>query len=118
MLWSISYEQSGFIKGNDTQKQLLHIVHMIQSDRMLNKETRGIFLDVEGAFDAIPHYLLLHKLKSYGLSNSLINFLKSYLDSRKLRVKVNGSVSDWSAPGTINQSINLKGIYSAKLHLE
>jgi hypothetical protein len=48
---------------------------------MLNKETHGTFLDVEGAFDAIPHYLLIHKLKSYGLSNGLINFLKSLLVS-------------------------------------
>jgi hypothetical protein len=84
---------------------------------MLNKETCVIFLDVEGAFDAIPHYLLLHKIKAYGLSNSLINFLKSYLDRRRLRVKVNGSVSDWSAPGTINSGVPQGSILGPLLFL-
>jgi hypothetical protein len=58
--------QSGFLHGHDTQKQLIQITHMLKSNINNGMETRGIFLDIEGAFDAIPHFLLIHKLKSFG----------------------------------------------------
>jgi hypothetical protein len=65
---NLLYErQSGFLPGHDTQKQLLDIVHMIHSNDEAQMLTSGIFLDVAGAFDAVPHFLLMHKLKSYGI---------------------------------------------------
>jgi hypothetical protein len=48
-------------------KNKIHIVHRIHSNRSENRETRGVFLVIEVAFDTIPHYLLLYKLKAYGL---------------------------------------------------
>jgi hypothetical protein len=66
--------QSGFTKGHNTQVQLVHMVHSISSHRNAKMDTRGVFLDVEGAFDAIPHYLLLHKLRSYGFSHILLTY--------------------------------------------
>jgi hypothetical protein len=57
--------QSGFLPGHDTQKQLIEIVHMLKSNINNGMETIGIFLDIEGAFDAIPHFLLVHKLIWY-----------------------------------------------------
>jgi hypothetical protein len=56
-------------------------------------DTRGIFLDVEGAFDAITHFWLVHKLRSYGFNADIVELIKSYLSNRKLRVIVNNSLS-------------------------
>jgi hypothetical protein len=59
--------QSGFMPGHDTQKQLLHIVHMLLKNNESKMVTRGVFLDIAGAFDAVPHYLLIRKLHAYGI---------------------------------------------------
>jgi hypothetical protein len=39
---------------------------------------------------------LIYKLKRYGISGNLINWLKNYLTNRKQRVVVNGVTSDWT----------------------
>ncbi len=54
-----------------------------------NKENiAAIFIDLSKAFDTIPHSLLVKKLENYGLSNSAVMLIKSYLTSRYQRVKI------------------------------
>ena len=43
---------------------------MILTNSEANKITRGVFLDIAGAFDAVPHYLLVKKLQAYGISGN------------------------------------------------
>jgi hypothetical protein len=109
--------QAGFLKGHDTQKQLLEIVHMIKTNITNKSEMRGIFLDIEGAFDAIPHFLLLHKLKSLGIGPSITKLLKSYLMDRTLRAKVNNCYSEWSQPGEVNCGVPQGSILGPLLFL-
>lgn len=52
-------------------------------------------MDLSKAFDCISHPLLLSKLKAYGLNDSAVYLLSSYLENRKQRVKVGDSVSCW-----------------------
>ena len=47
------------------------------------------------AFDCIPHNLLLAKLRAYGVSEHSVSLLKSYLFSRKQRVKIGDTYSSW-----------------------
>jgi hypothetical protein len=49
---------------------------MIFSNSDLGLETRGVFLDIAGAFDAVPHFLLLRKLKSYGVCGKVLDHLE------------------------------------------
>jgi hypothetical protein len=67
--------------------------------------TSGVFLDIEGAFDAILHFLLVHKLRAHGIHSNVIDIIYSYLFGRKLRVKANNSSSPWSLPGDINSGV-------------
>jgi hypothetical protein len=44
-----------------------------------NKFVAAILMDLSKAFDCLPHNLLLLKLKTYGLSDSALDLLFSYL---------------------------------------
>jgi len=54
-----------------------------------------IYTDFEKAFDKVSHARLVSKLKSYGITKTLIDWITDFLHQRKHRVKVNCSYSDW-----------------------
>jgi hypothetical protein len=45
-----------------------------------------IYFDFSNAFHIIPHSLLHHKLRNYGLSSGYLNYFLSYLTNRQSRV--------------------------------
>lgn len=59
------------------------------------KEVGAIAIDLSKAFDSICHNLLLAKLKAYGLQDSVLQLMRSYLKDRKQKVKYNDAYSDW-----------------------
>jgi hypothetical protein len=54
-----------------------------------------IYTDFEKAFDKVPHKRLISKLKSYNLNLEIIQWIESFLLSRKQRVRINGQYSFW-----------------------
>ena len=57
--------------------------------------TGATFVDLSKAFDCLNHDLLIAKLEAYGFTRKALNFIYSVLNSRKQRVKINGSYSEW-----------------------
>ena len=55
-----------------------------------------MYLDFSKAFDTVPHYRLLMKLESYGVTGRVLEWIRSFLTTRKQRVTVGDSVSGWS----------------------
>ena len=55
--------------------------------------TRAVALDISKAFDSVWHARLLHKLKSYGISDQIFGFISSFLSNRRLRVVLDGKSS-------------------------
>ena len=47
------------------------------------------------AFDKVPHKRLLKVLKYYSIPSNIVDWIKSFLTSRKQRVIVNGTPSSW-----------------------
>ena len=52
-------------------------------------------MDLSKAFDALPHGLLIAKLKAYGLSVSACQLISNYLSCRRQRVRLGNVKSDW-----------------------
>ena len=88
----LNTNQSGFRPFDSCVNQLLTITHEIFSSFDCNPslEVRSIFLDISKAFDKIWHEGLLYKLKSFGISGSLLNLIKHYLTDISQRVLLNG----------------------------
>ena len=81
--------QSRLNKTDSCVNQLLPIVHEIYAS-FDTLETRSEFLDMLNAFNRFWHEGLIYKLKTIGVSNNLLTFLRSFLDNRYQRVLLNG----------------------------
>ena len=64
-------------------------------DANLSLDTCGIFLDISKAFDRVWHEALIFKLRSYGISDSLLCLFNSFLSERLQRVVLNGQAFEW-----------------------
>ena len=60
----------------------------------LNEIPIDIFLDLPKAFDTIDHTILLHELKYYGLEQSTLRLIESYLKNRKQYMEIEESKSE------------------------
>ena len=50
-------------------------------------------LDISKAFDRVWHAGLIHKLKSYGISDQIFGLISSFLSNKELRVVLDGKSS-------------------------
>ena len=86
--------QSGFVPGCSTVHQLIEIFHKICIS--LDKKdffVQFFFLYILNALDSVWHKGLTEKLKSYGLSESLVKWFQDYISNRKQIVFINNSES-------------------------
>ena len=51
------------------------------------------YLDLQKAFDSVPHNRLLHKVESYDISGKFLNWIKGFLMDRDQCVVLNGCKS-------------------------
>ena len=63
---------------------------------MTTKSAMAVAVDLSKDFDSINHNLLLAKLKAYGLSQSALTLMSSYLLGRKQRVCLHDVCSSYS----------------------
>lgn len=52
-----------------------------------------VFLDLKKAFDTVDHQILVNKLEAYGVTDSAVKLLCSYLTTRKQKCQVNDILS-------------------------
>ncbi len=93
--FTITVHQSGFIPGDSTVNQLVHLYHVFCEALNKGKEIRVVFCDISKAFDKVWHRGLIHKLKSAGIRGKLLSWFISYLENRKQRVIIEGECSNW-----------------------
>ena len=89
----LSVEQYGFCKGRSCTTQLLN--SLFDWFSFLDKDipVDVVYLDFRKAFDTVPHERLLIKLKGYGVSGKILNWIKDFLSERSQFVNINDNVS-------------------------
>ena len=55
-----------------------------------SRATRAVALDIPKAFDRVWHVVLLHKLKSSGISGEIFGLISSFFSNRRLLVVLDG----------------------------
>ena len=55
-----------------------------------------IYLYLKKTFDTVRHQRLLTKLKAYGVTGKLLEWIQDFLTGQRQRVVVNGKVSSWA----------------------
>ena len=93
----LSIHQSGCHSNDSCINQLLFIARTLYKafDAYSSLDARGVFLDMSKAFDKVWHEGLIYKLKSMGVSDSLLKLFQSFLTNRFQRVLLNGQTSEW-----------------------
>ena len=92
--------QYGFRKLHSTELASLELVDKVFQHLDEGKLPLSIFLDLSKAFDTPDHYILLNKLKFYGLSGTPLKWFESYLHGRKQYVDFDGMHSNTAYRGT------------------
>ena len=85
----LSAYQFGFLKERSTTLQLLKILNDWTESMESKFSTDCIYLDYQKAFDSVPHRRLISKLRSYKINESLVRWVKNYLQDRSQFVEIN-----------------------------
>ena len=85
--------QSGFVPGCSTVHQLIEIFYKICISLDNKFFFSSVFCDIWKTFDRLGHKGLTEKLKSYGLSESLVKWFQDYISNGKQIVFINNSES-------------------------
>ena len=79
--------QYGFRTGHSCQDAIAELIGEIARNLDEGLYTTGVFLDLSKAFDTLEHEVLFDKLAIYGIRGVALEWYKSYLRNRQLRVK-------------------------------
>ena len=85
--------QYGFRTGHSYEIAICELVGTIAKNREEKKHTIGVFIDLTKAFDMLNYQKLLCKMDKYGIRGTSLEWFKSYLDSRSMRVKCTSNIS-------------------------
>ena len=86
-------KNSGFKPLDSTINRIIHLTHEIYHGLDAKQDILIVFLDILKAFDRVWHPGLLHKLREFGITGNLFNWLESYLTGRRQKVVIGGEES-------------------------
>ena len=89
------YRQFGFRKDFSTNHAIFNFTRKHTERTKWWTIWRGIFIDLEKAFDTVSHNILIGKLNHYGTRGIPNDWFRSYLSDRTQFVSINGFNSDY-----------------------
>ena len=91
----ISTVQHGFLSKRSTITNLLTCTFDWVEYFNQKRSVDIIYIDYEKAFDKISHPKLIYRLKKLGIGGCAINWLESFITTRRQGVRVNGAFSNF-----------------------
>ena len=92
----IDPKQFGSLQGMSTTFCLIDMINnWLSTLDVQSRYLRVCFVDFSKAFDRINHNILIKKLLSLGVRESLVPWICSFLSNRRQAVKVDGFLSEW-----------------------
>jgi hypothetical protein len=88
-------EQHGFVPKKSCVTNLLETLDVLTFEMAKGKPLAVVYLDFAKAFDKVPHQRLLLKLKSYGITGKLYDWIEAFLRNRKQRVVAGTENAEW-----------------------
>ena len=89
----LSDNQHAFRAGRSCLSQLLQhmdsVLHALENKMNIDV----VYLDFAKAFDEVDHYILMQKVKQFGIKGKLHTWLNNFLTNRYQQVIVNGTLS-------------------------
>uniref|UniRef100_A0A8D2L497 Reverse transcriptase domain-containing protein n=1 Tax=Varanus komodoensis TaxID=61221 RepID=A0A8D2L497_VARKO len=87
--------QHSFCKNRSCQTNLVELY--VKVSRWLDGRDAVdvVYLDFSEAFDKVPHDTLVEKLRSFGIHQSTVRWIRAWLTDRKQRVTISGESLEW-----------------------
>ncbi|CAI2726366.1 unnamed protein product [Schistosoma spindalis] len=89
----IDPSQHGFIRTRSCSTCLIDFFNEVTRIRDQKKLVVILYFDIKKAFDKVPHNLLINRLKSVGIINPLLQWIKSFLTNRYQITKIDSTTS-------------------------
>ena len=86
--------QHGFRRRRSCVTQLLEVMEHLTNFFDEGEAVDIIYFDFRKAFDSVPHQRLIAKLKSYGITGNIVNWISDFLTGRTQRVRVDNEFSN------------------------
>ena len=87
--------QHGFRGGKSCLTNLLELFETVTKHQDEGEPVDLVYLDFAKAFDKVPYQRLFKKLQAHGISGKVLLWVKQWLSSRRQRVCVNKTFSEW-----------------------
>ena len=92
----LAEQQYGFHKQHSTEYAAVKLVDRVSKEMEIGKTPTNVYIDLSKAFDTLTFDILLFKLKYYGVTDTALDLMRSYLTNRKQYVVFNSCQSDYS----------------------
>jgi hypothetical protein len=92
----INDSQHGFTSKRSCLTNLLTFLEVLTDYVDKGFPVDVIYLDFQKAFDKVPHYRLIKKVKAHGITGKVADWIEAWLKDRQQRVVLNGRQSQWN----------------------
>ena len=87
--------QTAYSKHNSTETALLSVQNHILVNMDEGRATVLVMLDLSAAYDTVDHKGFIERLeKDYGLTDTALSWMKSYVEGRQFQVSIAGKTSN------------------------
>ena len=110
--------QAGFRKGRSCMEHVVRLSEDVKRALTAGLTTVATFFDIKRAFDTVWHAKLLDKMQALGITGRMYQFVQTFLDSRRMAVKVGHAKSQTHTldMGVPQGSVIAPTLFSLMLH--